>query len=333
MKMNRPSLKHPETRSNVSFLQKGVSAACLAVLLATVPMMAVAETSITLATYNIHVGVPMGEGIGQYQVTTTDLDAITSVIRECGADIVALQEVDCEYGLGFPARRRSSLLNEARYIAAGLSDKCYIFGSAQDDTGYPTDNGKYVEWGSPDKWTNNGEAHGEVGNALLWNIQWSKAGVPDNIELPKDAGQERRSCIYTRLLVPSGASGNVEPVNIYATHLQHDSGLTRYKQMDAILRHTADRGDELVFILGDLNHELDATETSNPISLALDRGFHDLAAPAEGESDVSFFTFPADNPDRRIDFILCNKPVQVLVKKVLRSLASDHLPVVVTVTW
>lgn len=293
-----------------------------------------AETSLTLVTYNIHVGVPMGQGIGQYVVKPADLDNLTQVLQAAGGDVIALQEVDCEYGLSFPNRRRSSLLNEARYIAAGLGDKCYVFGSAQEETGYPTDNGRYVEWGHPDKWTNNGEAHGEVGNALLWNSTWKIAGAPENIELPMDPGQERRAAIYTRILVPaSSAGGNVEPVNVYATHLQHDNGMTRYKQMEAILQHAARRQDEMTVILGDLNHELDAAETSNPIQLALDNGFYDLAAPAEGDDAGKFHTFPADAPDRRIDFILCNRPVKVLEKNVPASMASDHLPVVVSISW
>lgn len=292
-----------------------------------------AETSLTLVTYNIHVGVPMGHGIGEYVVKSADLDNIAGVLREAGGGIIALQEVDCEYGLSFPARRRSSLLNEARYLAASLGDKCYVFGSAQDDTGYPTDNGRYVEWGHPDKWTNNGETHGEVGNALLWDSSWKTAGPPENIELPKDPDQERRAAIFTRILVPGSSGRSVEPVGVYATHLQHDNGLTRYKQMEAILHHAARRQDEMTVILGDLNHELDAHETSNPIQLALDNGFHDLAAPAEKEDVSKFHTFPADAPDRRIDFILCNRPVKVLEKKVPASMASDHLPVVVKIGW
>src|SRR5690606_16143196 len=97
------------------------------------------SATITIATYNIHVGVPMGESIGAYKVSTSDMDSLAEVIGEANADIVALQEVDCEYGLLFPDRRRSSLINQARYLAAAGKYQ-YVFGSAQDDSGYPTDN-------------------------------------------------------------------------------------------------------------------------------------------------------------------------------------------------
>jgi endonuclease/exonuclease/phosphatase family metal-dependent hydrolase len=101
--------------------------------------------------------------------------------------------------------------------------------------------------------------------------------------------------------------------------------------MHAILqRDAAEPGDRHVFILGDLNHELDDTETSNPIRLAIDNGYQDLAAPPRGEELQAYHTFPADAPNRRIDFISSRKSVKALNQKVVNSLASDHLPVAVT---
>src|SRR5690606_10171468 len=182
---------------------------------------------------------------------------------ETSADIVALQEVDCEYGLSFPGRRRTSLLNQARYLAASSGLNYYIFGSAQDDTGYPTDNAGYVEWGHVDQWSNNGLPHGEVGNALL--SRWPLAAPPENIPLPKDARQERRACIRAEFQVPAGDGRSTSTVVVFATHLQHNNGATRFKQMEAIVqRAAAEPDDRHVFILGDLNHQLDDSETSNP---------------------------------------------------------------------
>jgi endonuclease/exonuclease/phosphatase family metal-dependent hydrolase len=63
------------------------------------------QTSFTLATYNIHVGVPMGKAIGVQVSTSADLDNVTAAMAETSADVVALQEVDCEYRLSFPGRR------------------------------------------------------------------------------------------------------------------------------------------------------------------------------------------------------------------------------------
>lgn len=295
-----------------------------------------ADTPLTLASYNIHVGVPMGEEIGSYKSTVSDLDNLAKAIGETGASIVALQEVDCEYGLALPARRRSSLLNQARYLAAaGQFD--YVFGSAQDDTGYPTDNPEYVEWGSSDRWTNNAGEHGEVGNAIL--SKFPIIGKPENIPLPKDAGQERRVCI--RAVLNLGDLITTKPVVVYATHLQHNSGATRYKQMKTIVDCIkAEAPGCLVFLLGDMNHEVngsgdpkdpDKSSAENPIRLAMDSGLHDLTAPPDGKAAEAHFTFPADMPEIRIDFIFCNQPLKVVSKNIIRSLASDHLPVAVTI--
>jgi len=278
-------------------------------------------TTLTLATYNIHVGVPMGEEIGQYKSSLTDLDTINAVITQIHPDIAALQEVDCEYGMALPQRRRSFAINQARYLAA-QNDFQYVFGSAQDDTHYPSDNGEYLEWGSTDLWRNNLKPHGEVGNAIL--SRFKLAEEPENIGLPKQDKEERRACI--RAVVE--LSGSKRAI-VYATHLQHDSGVTRYRQMKAIIDRIATEQDgALIFVLGDLNHEPDAWETSNPIQLALDHGLFDLTAPAAGSAG---FTFPADKPDRRIDFIFCNQPLWVVRRWTVNSTASDHLPVAVTV--
>jgi len=278
-------------------------------------------TSMTLSTYNIHVGVPMGEEIGRYKSSLSDLDKINETIAEINPDIIALQEVDCEYGMALPERRRSFAINQARYLAV-QNDFQYVFGSAQDDTHYPSDNGDYLEWGSMDLWSNNHKPHGEVGNALLFRFQLAEE--PENIGLPKEEKEERRTCIRAEVQL----SGGTRAI-IYATHLQHDSGTSRYRQMKAILeRIGAEEAGALIFVLGDLNHELDALETSNPIQLALDHGLFDLSTPSAGSEG---FTFPADKPDRRIDFIFCNQQLKVLRRWTSNSLASDHLPVAVTV--
>jgi len=326
--------------------QKGVWTALFGVLIAPCLADEIVATAplLTLASYNIHVGVPMGQEIGQYKVSTDDLDKISETIQQTKAQIVALQEVDCEYGLSYPQRRRSSLLNEARYLAAS-SKLNYVFGSTQDESGYPTDNPRYLEWGTADQWINNGGPHGEVGNALL--SQLPIVGRPENIPLPKDAGQERRACIRTVVDLGSilrsnatEAAGDQATAStsgtavIYATHLQHNDGGTRYRQMQAILdRAKMEEPGQLVFIMGDLNHELDTAEEENPIRLAIQNGFHDLGAAdtAAGADGNPLKTFPSDKPEIRIDFIFCNQALKVLKGGRVESHASDHLPVWVQV--
>lgn len=301
----------------------------MAIMLVTVSFAVAGPTSITLVSYNIHVGVPMGQEIGPYKSTSEDLDKLAAVIEESAACIVALQEVDCEYGLSLPHRRRSSLLNQARYLAAA-ENYYYVFGSAQDDTGYPTDNSRYVEWGNADLWTNNGAEHGEVGNALL--TRFPLAGTPENIPLPKDDGQERRACIRAVIDLGVRSGGTSVTAVIYATHLQHNNPDTRRKQMQAIIeRINSEPEGTLVFLLGDMNHEFVENEPGNPIRMARDAGLHDLSVSEANEQAGQLSTYPADSPSVRIDYIFSNQPLKVLERRVINSLASDHLPVLVSI--
>jgi len=259
-----------------------------------------------------------------------ELDAQADALTSAGAALVGLQEVDCEFGpLFLPRRQRTSLLNMPRLLAARLNMN-YVFGSAQDDIRYPSDNAGYVEWGAPDKWTNNGQPHGEVGNALLTSLDLLT--TPTNLALPRREGKERRACIRAELRLPNGGAAVV-----YAAHLQHDSAESRSEQMSAILDAAAKDAECLVFIMGDLNHDFvqrkyDASPTADPLTQAISRGFSDLhdeyarsrGLPCEG-------TFPSDKPDRRIDYILANRPLQVLAASTIQTTASDHLPLVVEV--
>jgi endonuclease/exonuclease/phosphatase family metal-dependent hydrolase len=281
-------------------------------------------------TYNIHCGVPSGGGIGNYRVGEAELSSLAAVIQGARPDVAAMQEVDCEFGLTLPVqKRRSSALNMPRVLAA-MTTSTYVFGSAQDDYQYPSDNAGYVEWGTAGQWQNNASPHGEVGNALLLRVPLARP--PENIPLPKATGQERRACL--RVALATGQGGGC-PVVVYACHLQHDNGGTRVEQIRAILQRA--RGEPptaTVFILGDLNH--DANAPSGPaedvMRAVAEAGFHDLhAAFAAASGGAAAATFPADKPTERIDFVLCNRALNVVDARVLEGLASDHRPLIVTV--
>lgn len=84
--------------------------------------------------------------------------------------------------------------------------------------------------------------------------------------------------------------------------------------------------DKPVFLAGDMN----STPSSQPQ--------HWLARTFVSLGDTAVFTFPADRPDRCIDYIYLNrrssKRVKVSSRQVVdESLASDHRPVRVEVRW
>lgn len=73
-------------------------------------------------------------------------------------------------------------------------------------------------------------------------------------------------------------------------------------------------------LCGDLNETADHAAVSTLISLT---GLRDLAV----ESSAAEFTFPADTPDCRIDYMLASPELTASTLTVVNSQASDHRPV------
>lgn len=265
----------------------------------------------------------MGTNSRNHVVGPQDLRNIADVLTSSGAHVIGLQEVHCEL-LAFapPARQITSALNEPRLLAHGTGMH-YAFGSTLDDPPAYAPNTGYMEWGTADQWSNNGQRHGEFGNAVL--SRFAPMQPVENIPLPRQGNDEQRACLRVEFN-PEETGGTT--VVVYNTHLHHQGAETRASQLEAILQRAGvESTGTIVFIMGDLNwkSEPGTAEEAALCELLARFGFHDLAAHSSAP------TFPADNPDRRIDYILCNQPLPVLSAEVLRTLSSDHLPLVVTV--
>ena len=285
-----------------------------------------ATSSLTLLTYNIHAGVPLGKSSGKYAATLQDLRNIADVITTSTADIVALQEVKCDWGCSKPETLQSLPADIPRVLAC-LTGHNFAFASTLDETpGFPG-NTAYVEWGTCDQWTNNDAVHGEFGNAIL--SRKPMTAPAQNIALPKASTEEQRGCLRAEW---NDANSGFGAVVVYATHLENTTATARTSQMKAILsRASLDTTTATVFILGDFNY-FPQPEEEDLIALANASGFHDLAADySRHHSAPPDFTFPSDKPDRRIDYILCSKPLPVDYAATLNTRASDHLPLVIRV--
>jgi endonuclease/exonuclease/phosphatase family metal-dependent hydrolase len=139
--------------------------------------------------------------------------------------------------------------------------------------------------------------------------------------LPGDADQERRVALFVTVPQPEPLPG----LRVVATHLHHADEGHRLRQAAEIERLLDEHAsDDAVLLLGDLN----ATPGSKVMKGLLER-WVDAAADAGP-------TFPADKPDRRIDYILLPKDHgwDVIHAEVLEEpVASDHRPVVVELRW
>jgi endonuclease/exonuclease/phosphatase family metal-dependent hydrolase len=187
---------------------------------------------------------------------------------------------------------RSDFVDQARWLADRL-DLHVVFGANID-----------LEPLTP------GAPRRQYGTAILSRYrirEWR------NTLLPRPAGGEQRGLLEAVI--------NVRGVRVraYNTHLQHNSQEERLAQVAAI-RSIVAEARESVVLVGDLNATPDSPEIG-----AITEDLADAWAQA-GEGDG--FTYDAETPHARIDYVLTSSDVVARTAAVVTSDASDHLPVV-----
>jgi endonuclease/exonuclease/phosphatase family metal-dependent hydrolase len=280
--------------------------------------------SLTLMTYNIHNCIPDGKRFPQYLLTIEDVKNIAQVILQSNPDIVALQEVDNQFGS--PTSSRTAYMNLAKELA-GLTGMYYAFGSTIDaDPTVRGSNAGYIEWGTGTKSRNNKKPHGEYGNAILSKYPINQVR---NFDLPNQSGNENRACLNARIKIGK------QLFSIYATHLQHNSDIDRRDQIHEIIKiMKKDNTKSIKVLLGDLNNDPAKNKQDGKyqpeydvIQPLLDAGFVDSASVL-GEPKN---TFSARNLFERIDYIFIPKGIQVEQSFTVPSTASDHIPLVTVI--
>lgn len=149
----------------------------------------------------------------------------------------------------------------------------------------------------------------QYGTAILSDhpiLEWR------NVLLPRTGTKEQRGLLEARVNVRG------VPVLVYNTHLQHDSQSERIAQVDAI-REIIGTPEDSVVLVGDLNARPDTPEIA-----AITERLRD-AWVAAGVGDG--YTYPAEDPYARIDYVLTSDDVVARAAAVVTSDASDHLPV------
>jgi endonuclease/exonuclease/phosphatase family metal-dependent hydrolase len=259
---------------------------------------------VRILTYNVH-GWLAPDG-------TPNLDRVAGVIASGPADLVGLNEV-------FHPDERASL-----HLLAERLGMNFAFGATQSS--------------DPQK-------HPPYGNALLsrWPIIAHAAH-----HLAPVVSYGKRGLLEARVPLPSGT-----PLTVYVTHLDHrqeEIRLAQWASAESWL--VRDRGRPHL-LLGDFNalaqtDYVEATERARLDTYQAERGWppasFDLVARVLKSGYLDAFvtaghgpgrgaTYPADAPERRIDYIF----LPAVWREALRScvpfivdapgLASDHLPV------
>jgi endonuclease/exonuclease/phosphatase family metal-dependent hydrolase len=159
-----------------------------------------------------------------------------------------------------------------------------------------------------------GQERRQYGTAILSRYpitSWS------NTYLPKFDDHEQRGLLVANLRVRG------VPVRFANTHLQHNDNLEREVQAAKIVELLGDNPTRTI-LTGDLN----AVPGTPEISILTDV-FNDTWELA-GEGDG--YTYPAENPDRRIDYVLTSRDIDVHHAEVVNADASDHRPYFADIT-
>ena len=227
-----------------------------------------------------------------------DISAIVRVIAEHDPDIVALQEEDVHWGV------RSGYDDQAEYLAEALGMD-YFYGEIY--TLPPDREGE----GVPER---------RYGLAFLSKepIRYAQNHQLTRHSTQPDAPGVRPLPGFPEIAIPF--PGGI--VHFFNTHLDYrpDPAVRETQVMEMI--EIMEQAEGPVVLAGDLNARPDALEI-DPLFVML----RDAWDTRQEEGDPGY-TFPADAPDRRIDYILHSPDFEVVDVFVVDSQASDHMAVV-----
>jgi endonuclease/exonuclease/phosphatase family metal-dependent hydrolase len=222
-----------------------------------------------------------------------NLDGTAAAIRASAPDIVALQEVDVHWA------ERSNFADQA----SGLGERL----------------GMEVRFARIYHLTAAGDSQPprEFGVALLSRypiVRWS------NDSLMRLSTQDPNP-VPTRMpgLLDATIDVHGTLVRVLNTHLDYRSDpRVRAEQVLEMLNYLGASSTPII-VCGDMNAKPDAPEL-HPLL----RRLHDSWASATDPG----FTYPAENPTERIDYVLVSPDFSVRAAMIPATLASDHRPVV-----
>lgn len=210
------------------------------------------------------------------------INEICKVIRESGADIIALNEVDCK-----------------TFRAQGLDQIAYI----SEVTGYFGQFGKTMS-----------HYNGYYGNGLISKYRIISAR---NHVLSTNDGKymmEPRGMLECQVDV----EGSI--INVLTVHF----GLKLQERTQAVhyISEFLQNIEGTTILMGDFNLDY---ETEFDEMKPLLENLKDTAIETGKAKELK--TFTSLNPIKKIDYILVSKDVEVVNTGIIRSSASDHLPI------
>ena len=240
---------------------------------------------IRVMVYNIHAG--------RDAAGADNLGRVAELIRQSGADVVLLQEVD-------RGTTRSGIVDQPQLLSRR--------------TGFRMAFGRSLVYQG-----------GDYGIAVLsrWPIT-SQRTVPLPVDPPQErSGSSREPRVALQATIASPA-GNLTVIN---THIDASREDFWRRQEIATVLAIADSTNGILLLGGDLN----STPESAVQEAVRSRGLLDAWTVCGAAGDSAGFTYPADSGVKRIDYLYFRPDVSCSRAEVVRTLASDHRPLVVDV--
>lgn len=247
------------------------------------------------------------------------LAKLAEEVKEWGADIVCLQEIDFESS-------RSGDINQAEFIAQKAGYPYYAEATSWDANYIP-----FPYW--PLK---NNFGRMNSGGAILSRFPITKNEV---ILLKKPDSQPWWYNLFYlhRYLQEVSIEINDREFKFINLHLEAFDTNDRQEQIKRIVSEIKDK--KIDFITGDFNmlppsaskrskfFNEDNYENDPSYENMLKSGLLEVI-PDEiyAKDESSYFTFPAWKPDRRLDYIWYRPELKMMKAEVLNSASSDHLP-------
>lgn len=224
-----------------------------------------------------------------------DLERTAAVIEASGAEVIGLQEVDNAWS------SRSDFEDQTARLAE-LLDMHYVYGANLDLAR-----------------SDGGAGNSQYGNAILseYPIIDSENHLLTSIEYPEMPTEQRG-------LLEAVINVKGHHVGFYSTHLDHQRAEQRELQAQEILEITGESRRPAV-VVGDLNAEPGAPELQGLFSV-----FTDTFAALDQDDAYTFAPdgAPVEDASLRIDYVLVSEGVRPQAAHVVRTSASDHLPIV-----
>lgn len=229
-----------------------------------------------------------------------NLDGVMQAIRDAAPDLVALQEVDVHWG------ERSGFTDQATQLAASLKMEVRfapIYRMAPRAAGQPSR---------------------EFGVALLSRFPirtWSNDTLTRLSTQDPNASPTRMPGLLRATIGVNGCA-----VHVLTTHLDYRFDPSVRRQQVAEMVRYLGALPKPIIVAGDLNAPPDARELAPLLRVLRDAW---SASPSGGRAGQgNGLTYPADNPTKRIDYVLVSSDFDVRSAAVPMTRASDHRPVI-----